>query len=59
MAEVAKMGRLLAVAHIIIGFLLICFGISDCIYHQENIPDGAGSYYFGIWIGAWVSVNTA
>ena len=51
--KVAKMARFLAIAHIILGFLLICFGIAD---HAIKFRySRTGEFYFGIWIGAWVS----
>ena len=50
-ASVAKMTRLLAFTHILIGVLLFSFGIAD-----RAVPGGFTGYgYFGIWIGIWVS----
>ena len=48
---VARMARLLALAHILVGFLLICFGIADRV-GQHSVVNFIG---FGIWIGVWVS----
>ena len=49
--KVANMARILAIVHIIVGFLLICFGIADRAV--EYFWTGYGCY--GIWIGVWVS----
>ena len=48
---VARMARFLALAHIVVGLLLICFGIADCVVQESEM------YFvgFGIWIGVWVS----
>jgi len=56
MAKVAKMARNLAIAHIIVGFLLICFGIGDRLVEFHNRCRWTGEAYFGIWIGIWVSI---
>ena len=45
------MGRILSIVHIIIGFLLFCFGIADLVV--AYFFTGYGAY--GIWIGIWVS----
>ena len=50
-AKVANMARILAIVHIIVGFLLICFGIADRVV--EYFYTGYGCY--GIWMGVWVS----
>ena len=50
-AKVANMARNLAIVHIIVGFLLICFGIADRAV--EYFWTGYGGY--GIWMGIWVS----
>ena len=47
----ASMGRILAIVHIIIGFLLFCFGIADRVLEYSF----TGYVGFGIWIGIWVS----
>lgn len=49
--NVANMARILAIVHIIVGFLLICFGIADRAV--EYFWTGYGCY--GIWTGVWVS----
>ena len=49
--KAANMARILAIAHIIVGFLLFCFGIADLAV--EYFWTGSGCY--GIWIGVWVS----
>ena len=50
-AKVAKMARILAILHIIVGFLLICFGIADCVVGYFYTGYG----YYGIWTGVLVS----
>jgi len=49
----AKMARLLALAHIVVGILLICFGIADRLVEYHYSWTGE-LYQFGIWIGLWV-----
>jgi len=57
--NVVKMARFLAIAHIIVGFLLISFGIADGVtsisYHSTIYDFWTGYIFFGIWIGVWVS----
>ena len=52
--KAAKMARILAIVHIIVGFLLICFGIADSFvpYFWTSFPA------FGIWSGALVFDQT-
>ena len=54
---VARMARLLSIAHIIVGVLLLGFGIADGVmttsYHYSDF--WSGHVYFGVWIGIWVS----
>ena len=50
-SEVFTMARSLAIVHIIIGLLLVCFGIADRVVDYG----WTGRYGFGIWIGLWVS----
>ena len=45
------MGRILSIVHIIIGFLLFCFGIVDLVVAYFY----TGYIGYGIWIGIWVS----
>ena len=52
-AKVAKMARILAIAHITVGFLLICFGIADSAVEYFY----TGYVGYGIWIGVWVSYS--
>lgn len=47
---VVAMALCLAIGHIVIGFLLICFGIADGV----TTDDYTGHIYFGVWIGLWV-----
>ena len=49
--KAANMARILAIVHIVVGFLLICFGIADRAV--EYFWTGYGC--FGIWTGIWVS----
>ncbi len=53
-AKVVKMARILAILHIIVGVLLICFGIADRTVNNKLWP---GGFCFGIWIGVWVSMK--
>ena len=53
-AKVAKMARNLAIAHIVIGFLLIFFGIGDRLVEFHKFCSWTGGAYFGIWIGMLV-----
>ena len=50
-ANVAKMARVFAIVHIIVGFLLICFGIADGVVQYF----WTGYIWFGVWTGVWVS----
>ena len=50
-AKVAKMARAFAIVHIIVGFLLIYFGIPDGVLEYFWI----GYVGFGVWTGVWVS----
>ena len=55
--NVVKMARFLAIVHIIVGFLLINFGIADAVtsFKFHSYGFWAGYIFFGIWIGVWVS----
>ena len=55
--NVVKMARFLAIAHIIVGFLLISFGIANAITTNSFrfYFFWTGYIFFGIWIGVWVS----
>ena len=52
-AKAAQMARILAIVHIIVGFLLFCFGIADLVVGYFWTGYGC----FGIWIGVWVSLS--
>ena len=52
--NISWIGRILAVAHIIIGLSLFGSGIAD-VSMQEGIGLGYIHVGFGIWIGIWVS----
>ena len=54
-ANVAKMARILAIVHIIVGTLLICFGIAD----RALAPSSKRYGLYGIWTGVWVSFACA
>ena len=51
------MVRFLAIAHIVIGLLLISFGIADGVttLRGRNYVFWTGYGFFGVWIGTWVS----
>ena len=49
--NISLIGRILAVTHIIIGFILFGTGITDVSMQGT----GLGYIGFGIWIGIWVS----
>ena len=56
---VLSMIRVLAIFHIVVGALLIIFGIADGVtavlgYEYMFI---AGYGFYGVWIGTWVSVH--
>ena len=53
--KLANMVRLLAIVHIIVGFLLICFGIADRVVEYRD--SWTGYWYYGIWMGIWVSTQ--
>ena len=53
--KLANMVRVLAIVHIIVGILLIFFGIADRLFQYSK--SWTGSVYFGVWIGVWVSIN--
>lgn len=52
-SQATTVGRFLAIAHLFLGFILVCFGIADY----------ATTYFFtgyiclGIWIGIWMGVT--
>ena len=56
---VLSMIRVLAIFHIVVGALLIIFGIADGITtvlgHKYMFAAGYG--FYGVWIGIWVSVH--
>lgn len=52
-AKAANMARILAIVHIIVGFLLFCFGIADLVVEYFY----TGYLCFGIWMGIWVSLS--
>ena len=56
---VLSMIRVLAIFHIVVGALLIIFGIADGVtavlgYEYMFV---AGYGFYGVWIGIWVSVH--
>ena len=50
--DTVKVARHLAIAHIIVGFAMLGFGIADRVVVGDI---GVSFYDFGIWIGVWVS----
>ena len=52
-AKAVNKARALALVHVIVGFLLFCFGIADLVVGYFWTGYGA----FGIWIGVWVSLS--
>ena len=50
--KVVYMARILAIVHIVVGSLLICFGIADIAV--QYFWSGHGCW--GIWMGVWVSL---
>ena len=58
-SAVVSMVRILAIIHIVVGALLIIFGIADGI--TTVLGTGymfqAGYRFYGVWIGTWVSVH--
>ncbi|XP_078384055.1 uncharacterized protein LOC144666506 [Oculina patagonica] len=51
--KVANTARILAIADIIVGFLLVCFGIADRVVGYF----WPGIICFGIWIGVWMCIT--
>ena len=56
---VVSMVRVLAIIHIVVGALLIIFGIADGVTTVlgNDFTFIAGYRFYGVWIGAWVSVS--
>ena len=52
-AKATQVARILAIVHIIVGLLLLCFGIADLLVGYFWTGYGC----FGIWIGVWVSLS--
>ena len=58
--EVVSMARRLAIIHIVVGALLIIFGIADGATTQrdsDRVFSESSSVFYGLWIGTWVSVH--
>ena len=52
------MVRVLAIFHIVVGALLIIFGIADGVTSlATGYPFFAGQIFYGVWIGTWVSFS--
>ena len=51
--------RTLAIMHIVVGALLIIFGIADGVTAVlgDDFTFMAGYGFYGVWIGTWVSVS--
>ena len=56
---VVSMVRVLAIIHIVVGALLIIFGIADGVTTVlgNDFTFIAGYGFYGVWIGTWVSVR--
>ena len=56
---VVSMVRVLAIVHIVVGALLIIFGIADGVTAVLGIDYVflAGYSFYGVWIGTWVSAR--
>ncbi|XP_068737647.1 uncharacterized protein [Montipora capricornis] len=59
--KAVAMARFLAIAHIIVGSLLIIFGIADGVtsINRRSYGFWTGHVFFGVWIGAWMCVTGA
>ncbi|KAL9961015.1 hypothetical protein ACROYT_G029894 [Oculina patagonica] len=51
-AKVVNKARELAITHILVGLLLVIFGIAD-----RFTDSWKGDKYFGIWIGVWMCIT--
>ena len=49
MEAALKMARLLAIAHIVVGISLTCFGIADAILWPVSYP-AISAICFGVWV---------
>ena len=57
-SRTVSMVRVLAIFHIVVGALLIIFGIADSVTtfgNPESFSFLTGVICFGVWIGTWVS----
>ena len=53
-----SMVRVLAIFHIVVGALLIIFGIADGVTSlATGYPFFTGQIFYGVWIGTWVSFS--
>ena len=54
-----SMVRVLAIFHIVVGALLIIFGIADGVtsFTTGGYRFWTGQVFFGVWIGTWVSFS--
>ena len=54
-----SMVRVLAIFHIVVGALLIIFGIADGVtsFTIDSDRFWTGRIFFGVWIGTWVSFS--
>ena len=55
--EVVSRVRVLATTHILVGALLVVFGIADGVTETDYYPFDDTAWYFGIATGLWVSVH--
>ena len=59
-SRTVSMVRVLAIFHIVVGALLIIFGIADSVTALSNAQSFSfltGIIFFGVWIGTWVSFS--
>ena len=54
---VVSRARILAITHILVGVLLIVFGMADCATPSYNATFNSGLCFFGTATGIWVSVH--
>ncbi|XP_058955032.2 uncharacterized protein [Pocillopora verrucosa] len=52
-AQATSVARFLAIAHIFLGFVLVCFGIADYVTRDFF----TGLICFGIWTGLWMGIT--
>ncbi|XP_044181687.1 uncharacterized protein LOC114969462 [Acropora millepora] len=61
-SRTVSMVRVLAIFHIVVGALLIIFGIADSVTSLTNshrLTFWTGFIFFGVWIGTWMCIAGA